>query len=111
MKTFQKYLIEDAPKPKPAKPNGPKMKEFDQKPFVDSAMKWLETKYGKELYSFKHQPNLEVENMKSYNVSTENKNFIITGRAFDTNKDGVADTVLFKIKDVNAPEPEEEPDF
>ena len=106
---FSKYLIEDAPNP--GQKSGPKEIEFDQKPFVQSALKWLETKYGKELFDFKHQPNLKVPGMKSYNVSILDKTFIITGKAFDTNADGVSDTVLFKIDGVDAPEFEKEPDF
>jgi hypothetical protein len=91
------------------KPNQ-KESSFDQKPFVPLAMKWLDQKFPQKAfgYTFKHNPKLEVPDMKSYNVSVDGKEFIIVGKAFDTNSDGTKDTVLFKITAVEHEEEQED---
>jgi hypothetical protein len=77
----------------------PIQEEFDQTQFVELAKKWLKKRFG-DMFEFKHNPKLNVPGMKSYNVSIEGKEFIITGKAFDTSADGKVDTVLFKIEPV-----------
>ena len=90
-----------------ATPKGPKMKEFDQTPLIKSAEKWLAKKFKDQGFKFKHVPTLTKIN-KEYWVSIDGKEFGIAGAAYDTNSDGVNDTVLYKL--LSGVEGEEEPE-
>jgi hypothetical protein len=84
---------------------------FDQTPLVPLALKWLKQKFPFDThgYVFKHNPKL-LEPTKSYDISIENKEFVIAGRLFDTNSDGTKDTVVFRINP-SEEEPESEAGF
>jgi len=82
--------------------------EFDQEPLVPLAMEWLEKKFQGKKYKFIHRPRLD-NTTKTYSVSIKDNHFEIAGRIMDTNSNGIEDTVLFKIRDVDLPEePKEE---
>ncbi len=95
-----------------ASPKGPKTKEFDQTPLVKSAEKRLTKKFGAQGtdFTFKHVPALSKIN-KEYSASIDGKEFIIAGSSFDTNNDGVNDTVLYKILSAETAEAEPEAMF
>jgi hypothetical protein len=82
-----------------------KKSEFDQTKYVPLAMKWLKNKFGDD-FNFKHNAKLS-EIGRSYHVSVDDKEFIISGKAFDTTDDGKPDTVVFKIEPIEAEEEEE----
>ncbi len=80
---------------------------FDQKPLVPFAIKWLEKKFPNEEFgfTFKHVPKL-ANPTKTYQCGEGSQNFDIAGRLHDSNSDGKADTVLFKILPVEEDEEE-----
>jgi len=83
--------------------------EFESKAYEKLALKWLENKYGKDLYTFKFIPNMDMngEKVKVYDVSVDNKEFALNLKLFDTNGDGSADTLGFDIKPAVEKEEEE----
>ncbi len=83
--------------------------EFDQEKLKSSAEKWLRQKFGDE-YEFVFTPKLK-DGDKTYHASINGKQFSITGRKYDTDGDGIADSVAYKIEDSNEEEPEKESDF
>ena len=99
-------------KKKPGKDNtggeGHSLDSEEQKKLLPLALKWLKNRFG-DGFNFKHNPKLNVPNMKSYNVSVDNKEFILSGRGFDTSEDGKVDTVLFRIDTIEEPEETEKP--
>ena len=74
--------------------------EFDEKKAVQDAEKWLESKYGKELYVFKHMPDMEMsgEKIKTYDIVVGENTYILNLKKFDSNGDGSSDTVGFDVK-------------
>ena len=81
-------------------------REFDQEPYVSSAIKWLKKKFPDNGFTFKHTPKLRNPT-KTYQASIDGKDFDIEGRLMDTNSDGSKDTVLFKISSVETADEKE----
>jgi len=73
--------------------------EFNEKKAVSGALKWLENKYGKELYKFKHIPNMKMEGekTKTYDISVDGNEYELHLKLFDTNGDGSMDTLGFDV--------------
>ena len=101
MLSFKKFLEEQTEK----------QTEFNKKQAVKDALKWLENKYGKELYKFKHIPNMkfEGEKIKKYDISVDGKEYELRLKLFDTNGDGSSDTLGFDVLPaIEEPEEDEE---
>ena len=85
--------------------------EFDQQEYLKDAIEWLNKKFEGKGYDFVHKPFL-VNDTKTYNVSINGKYFDIVGRLMDTDSNGEADTVLFRIDAIDEePEPEQKEGF
>ena len=104
-KDFITEEIEEAEKKGPAN-----TMEFDQKPYVSSAIKWLKKKFPDNGFTFKHTPKLSNPS-KTYQASIDGKEFDVAGRLHDSNSDGKQDQVLFKIVPVEDQDEEKEAAF
>lgn len=85
--------------------------EFDVDKAVKDALHWMENKYGKELYTFKHVEgmNMNGSKTKSYDINVGENTYKLNLRKFDSNGDGEMDTVGFDVQpDHNEPEEVEE---
>jgi len=74
---------------------------FDQKPYIQSAIKWLKQKYGAQ-WNFVHSPKLDDPN-KTITVSIDNKHFNIAGKRAET-PGADTDVILFKILPIEEPD-------
>jgi hypothetical protein len=95
-KSFKKYLNEAA--------------EFNDKQAVKDAISWMENKYGKDLYTFQNIPGMKMEGekQKTYDIAVGDKTYQLHLKKFDSNGDGVLDTLGFDV--LPAVEPDEEED-
>ena len=96
MITFKKYLFEQE-------------SEFDENKAVKDAEKWLENKYGKDLYVFQFIPNMKLEGQKTktYDIAVDGRMYELQLKLFDSTGDGNMDTLGFNILPATE-EPEEE---
>lgn len=106
---FKNYRINEADE-KQAETKSDVNSKFDQKAFLDDALEWLEKKFPDNGFTFKHKENL-TNDTKTYSVSINDKEFDIAGRLMDTNSDGNADTVLFRIDPVEVENEEDNETF
>ncbi len=83
--------------------------EFNQEEHVKDAEEWLEDRFGDQ-FTFKHTPNLS-EIGKTYHASINDKEFMISGKSFDTTGDNQIDTVLYRIDSIEEEPEEKEPMF
>jgi len=83
------------------------LEEFDLAKAVKEATQWMENKYGKDLYTFKHIEDMDMNGakVKSYDITVAENTYKLNLRKFDSNGDGDMDTVGF---DVQAAQPEKE---
>ena len=85
MKTsFKKFLVESA---------------FNDKQAVTDALKWMENKYGKDLYTFQNIPGMKLdgEKQKTYDIAVGNNTYQLHLKKFDSNGDGKLDTLGFDV--------------
>jgi len=96
MKTFKLFLSEQE-------------SEFDENKAVKDAEKWLENKYGKDLYTFQFIPNMKLEGQKTktYDIVVDNRTYELHLKLFDSTGDGKMDTLGFNILPATE-EPEED---
>jgi hypothetical protein len=85
LKPFKKYLNEVA--------------EFNEKKAVEDALKWMENKYGKDLYTFQNIPGMKMEGekQKTYDIAVDGRTYQLRLKKFDSNGDGVLDTLGFDV--------------
>ncbi len=88
---------------------------FDVDKAVKDALKWMEGKYGKDLYNFKHIENMNMDGnvVKTYDITVDDNTYILNLKKFDSNGDGSLDTLGFDVLPANdevAEEPEENKD-
>jgi predicted RNA-binding protein with TRAM domain len=85
MKPFKKYLNEVA--------------EFNDKQAIKDSEKWLNNKYGKDLYTFKNIPGMKMEGEKTkvYDIVVDGKTYQLNLKKFDSNGDGNLDTLGFDV--------------
>lgn len=83
--------------------------KFDRVAAVKDALKWLDGKYGADIYTFKDIEGMEMSGnkIKTYDINVGEKTYKINLRKFDSNGDGEQDTVGFDILP-DAEEKEEE---
>jgi hypothetical protein len=87
MKPFKKYLNEN-------------QAAFNDKQAVSDALKWLENKYGKDLYTFQNIPGMDMngEKTKQYDIVIDGRTYILNLKKFDSNSDGTLDSLGFDVK-------------
>lgn len=85
--------------------------EFDLNKAVKDATQWMENKYGKDIYTFKHIEDMDMNGskVKTYDITVGEETYKLNLRKFDSNNDGDMDTVGFDIQPsaVEKIEPEE----
>ena len=86
-----------------------KKSEFNQSDYVKDAEEWLKDKFG-DKFTFKHVENLSAIG-KTYHASINDKEFMISGKSFDTTGDNEIDTVLYRIDTIEEEPVPDEPMF
>ena len=85
--------------------------EFDLNKAVKDATLWMENKYGKDMYTFKHIENMDMagQKVKSYDITVGENTYKLNLKKFDSNGDGDSDTIGFDVlSDAIEQEEEEE---
>jgi len=85
--------------------------EFNLDKAVKDALKWMENKYGKDLYSFKHIENMNMEGdiVKTYDITVGDNAYTLNLKKFDSSGGDELDTLGFDVLPARA-EPEEKPE-
>ena len=83
---------------------------FNEKQALKDAMSWLENKYGKDLYTFKNIPGMDMqgEKTKVYDIVVGDNHYILNLKKFDSNSDGTLDSVGFDVLPAVAPDEDED---
>jgi len=73
--------------------------EFNLDKAVKDALKWMENKYGKDLYNFKHIENMNMEGdiVKTYDITVGDNAYTLNLKKFDSSGDGELDTLGFDV--------------
>jgi len=103
MKSFISYIREEE---NTSKSN----QDFDEKQAVQDAEKWLENKYGKDLYTFKNIQGVkrDGEKTKVYDIVVDGRPWELFLKLFDTNGDGNLDTLVFDVQPAIEPNENED---
>ena len=77
---------------------------------VKDAEAWLKSKYGEELYTFKHIEGQDMsgEKVKTYDIVVGENTYILHLKKYDSNGDGSTDTVGFDVQPSVTDEEEDE---
>jgi len=73
--------------------------EFNLDKAVKDALKWMENKYGKDLYNFKHIENMNMDGdvVKTYDITVGDNAYTLNLKKFDSTGDGELDTLGFDV--------------
>lgn len=84
--------------------------EFNLDKAVKDALKWMENKYGKDLYNFKHIENMNMDGdvVKTYDITVGDNAYILNLKKFDSTGDGELDTLGFDVLPAHVEEEDEE---
>jgi hypothetical protein len=79
--------------------------DFNQTKAVKDALTWLNDKYGKDMYKFKYIDGMVINGTKSktYDINVGDNVYQLNLRKFDSNGDGISDTVGFDVQPVAIP--------